>query len=323
MVTLKAHEPAPQVENEPHRHAFVLVGERQLFGVHMTQYHCELHKYQIILKLKLPDEIYDEYLKKRDCFPNDSFVLCNAKNGPESKPGEIREFCIPDLGSGRVTEFTANIFQGFRPISAEEEAKDSHYFPWDEKYCVAMLGEFTATVERIVLFRPFDHLEQLPVYARYYLFGDADSGETHMTNLQTARLITDAFAPPVFGPDYDHVLSLAARPDWLLQDALLEAGVVITTPAVRLVDPQSGAPTIPAQQPFAEDQPIEVLYRGIQPVRKVVAGPSYSYCTPVCNSPRFFMPRPDYDSYLDSLPAVPKVFDFSTMPKRYWVFPGD
>lgn len=332
MVTQNPHEPAPgaQVENEPHRHAFVLVGENQLFGVHMTQYHCELHKYQIILKLKLPNEpdtpgaptIYTEYLKLRELYPDDTFVLCNAKNPEHGVPyPDNREYCIPDLGSGRITEFTANIFQGFRPISKEQEAKDVHYFPWDEQYCNPVLGEFTVQVERIVLFRPFDHLEVLPTYARYFLFGDGDSDECHMTNLQTASLITSAFEPPVFGPDYDHVLSLASRPDWLEQDALLEAGVIVTTPVVRLVDPETDLPTIPAEAPFAEDEKVEVLYRGMLPVRSVIAAKTYSYCTPVCNSPRFFMPKPEQDSYLQSLPQVPIAFEFSIMPKRYWVFP--
>ena len=322
MVTINAHVEVPQVENVAHQHAFILVGKQQLFGVHMTQYHCELHKYQIILKLKLPDEIYDEYLRLRQQNPNDTFVLCNAKDHkPPLESDKVREFCVPDLGASLVTEFTANIFQGIRPLSPAETAADSHFFPWAKKYANPALGEFQATVERVVTFRPFDHLQVLPDYARYLIFGDSKSGETHMTNLQTATLITNAFEPQVFGPDYDHVMSLAERPLWLKQAAMLESGVIVTTPNVQLSDPDTGQPTIPAQSPFLEGSDIDVLYRGIGPSRSVKAGATYMYATPVCNSPQFFAEPQHHASYLDNLPEVPVAMEFSVMPKRYWAFP--
>ncbi len=97
MVTHNPHEEVPQVENEKHQHAFVLVGNRQLFGVHMTQYHCELHKYQIILKLKLPDKVYDEFIRLRENNPRDTFVLCNAKDPKNGilPDGEVRSCSFP------------------------------------------------------------------------------------------------------------------------------------------------------------------------------------------------------------------------------------
>lgn len=321
MVTLNALFKSPQVENEVHQHAFILVGEKQLFGVHMTQYHCELHKYQVILKLTLPDDIYEEYLNLRRQNPNDSFVLCNAKDRNIISLNEVRSFSIPELGSGMVTKFTANIFQGIRPLSPPEMAADSHFFPWAKKYTNPALGEFEAKVERIVTFRPFDHLLSLPEFARYLIFGDSKSGESHMTNLQTAGMLTTAYEPQVFGPDYDHVMSLAERPDWLKQDAMLEAGVVVTTPIVQLTDPDTGQPTIPDHSPFREGDVIDALYRGIGPSRSIKAGATYLYATAVCNSPILFDDLPTHASYLDKLPEVPEVMEFSLMPKRYWAFP--
>lgn len=325
MLTFSHAEEIPQVENKPHQHAFILVGEKQPFGVHMTQYHCELHKYQIILKLKLPEKEQKEFSKLRQVNPDDTFLLCNAKDPEHSvpTPDEIRSFCIPDLGSGRVTKFTANIFQGIRPLSPEEIAADPHFFPWAKKYAHAAIGEFQVEVERIVLFRPFDHLQQLPEYALYFLFGDHKAKEAHMTHLQTASLATGPFEPQVFGPDYDHVMSLAEPPEWLKQPAMLEAGIVVSTPIIRLLDPETGEPTIPAAPPFNAGEPIDVLYRGIGPSRSVIAGATYLYCTEVCNSPQFFAHSPDYDNYLDSLPAVKPVCHFSMMPKRYWAFADD
>ena len=323
MITQNPHEEVPQVENEKHQHAFVLLGEQQLFGVHMTQYHCELHKYQIILKLRLPDTVYDEFVRLRQNNPEDTFVLCNAKDPKHSilPPDEVRSFSIPDIGSGRITSFTANIFQGIRPLSPAEISADSHFFPWGKKYVHASIAEFEVTIERIVLFRPFDHLQQLAEYARYFLFGDDKSSEVHMTNLQTASLASGPFEPQVFGPDYDHVMSLAERPDWLEQASMLEAGIVVSTPLVRLVDAQTGNPSIPVQSPFTQGDTIEVLYRGIGPARQIKAGVTYLYCTEVCNSPRFFQEKPDYDSYLDSMPEFQPTCYFSMMPKRYWAFP--
>jgi len=324
MVTYNAHEEIPQLENEAHQHAFVLVGKQQLFGVHMTQYHCELHKYQIILKLDLPDCVLEEYARLQSENPKDTFVLCNAKDHDPDHPDpeETRSYSIPDIGSGMVTEFTANIFQGIRPLSDAEIAADSHFFPWALKYAHPAIPEFTATITRIVTFRPFDHLATLPEYARYLIFGDHKAEEAHMTNLQTAELVTNAFEPQVFGPDYDHVMSLSEMPSWLKKQAsMLESGIVVTTPIVRLVDPETGQPTIPNTPPFVEGNDIEVLYRGIGPARTVNAGVTYLYCTAVCNSPRLFAEKPDYDSYLDSLPKVEPMCHFSLMPKKFWNIP--
>ena len=336
MVTFNAleHGVGDQLTNEAHQHAFFLVGKERLFGVHMTQFHCELHKYQVIFQLWLPNEVYQQYIELRAANPKDSFLLCNAKDTKNSLNTDVRSFSIPDLvsgnlkapslESGKTNKFSANIFQGIRPLSEAEIAADSHFFPWAKKYVKPAIGEFEVTVKRIVCFRPFDHLATLPLYARYLIWGDAKSGETHMTNLQNASMVSNVFEPQVFGPDYDHVMSLAARPDWLEQDdSILEAGIVVSTPIVQLLDADSGEPTIPDKQPFPEGSEIEVLYRGIGPTRKVTAGPSVLFATAVCNSPRFFFERPTYNNYLDHLPPVPEVLDISIMPKRYWAFAPD
>ena len=318
MATFNPDDPTSQVENMPYQHTFILVGERQLFGVHMTQYHTEVHKYQCVFKLSLPKKIRREYLALRAQNPKDTWVLCNAKNSDTAKPKEVREFIIPELGAGLVTKFTASIFQGIPPFTPEDMETDPHFFPWSTKYAKPAIGEFEASVERVVTFRPFDHLKVLPTYASYLLFGDSNSGETHMTNLQTARLATSLLEPQIFGPDYDHIMSLAKRPAWLEQDAMLEAGIVLTTPMVRLIDSNSGQPAIPSVSPFTEGEEIEVIYRGIRPVRSMTAGPTYLFCTAVCNSPGFFAPPSTDSKQLTKLPKVTPVCEFSMMPKRYW-----
>ena len=144
-----------------------------------------------------------------------------------------------------------------------------------------------------------------------------------MTNLQTARCLTGPFELPVFGPDYDHVMSLAARPDWLPQDEMLEAGTVVTAPLVELVGPDGGQPNIPDSVPFAPGQIMELMYRGMAPPLKAVAGNSFLYSTAVCNSEDFFVPHPGHHSYLDQLPHVPMILGISDMPSHYWAYAKD
>jgi hypothetical protein len=298
MVHLKFHHETPPVENPPHQHAFTIVGEEQLFGVHMTQYHCEVHKYQIILKLTLPEEVHQKFKSLRRSFPSDFFVLCNGKGQEET--GENKEFSVPDLASGRTQVFTGNIFQGIRQPNGDP---GPHFFPWDLDRVIPAIEDVQVTVDRIVLFRPFDHHQELPPYATYWLFGKGD--EAHMTNLQTAALATSPFEPEAFGPDYDHVMSLESAPDWL-QDSLLEAGIVVTAPGVPLYDPESGQPTIPCKPSFKAGDSVELLYRGIGPARSVTAGHTYLHCTAVCNSPSMIP--------CDGADAC----HISPMPKKYW-----
>ncbi len=144
-----------------------------------------------------------------------------------------------------------------------------------------------------------------------------------MTNLQTARCLSGPFEPPVFGPDYDHVMSLSARPDWLPQDEMLEAGIVVTAPLVELVDSEGRFPNIPESVPFARGQEIELMYRGMGPPLKAIAGVSFLYSTAVCNSEDFFVPRPPHQSYYDHLPHVPMILGISAMPSHYWAYADD
>lgn len=296
MLRMAPPEAHPDVWNFAHQHAFTLTGYEQVFGVHMTQYHCEVHKYQIILKLKLKPADLKAFRKLRTAYPSDFFVLCNQKN--DESIGPEKEFSIPDLASGRRTEFFADIFQG---IYWPDEEPDEHFFPWSRDRVAPAIENVLVTVERIVLFRPFAHHEQLPPYATYWLFGDGD--EAHMTNLQNAALATNRFQPMEFGPDYDHVMSLQKAPDWL-DKPLLEAGIVVTVPAVPLVDPASKVPTIPCDPPFRSGDLIEVMYRGLGPARTVTAGHSFLHCTTVCNSPSQF-------------PCGETACHLSEMPEKY------
>lgn len=273
-----AHEhskmPADFVSNHPHQHALMLIGNADVFAVHMTQYHHEEHKYQLVIKLNLPPEIKTALDEIRKMYPLDTFVLCN-----DDVESEL--FMIPDIPSGRRPKFRANIFQGL-PAFTEEEAEEPHFFPWDKKRVKPVIADFEVGVERIVTYRPFAHHLKQPDYATYMLWGEGN--EAHMTNLQTAALCSDKFEVPRFGPDYDHIMSLAEAPAWL-DKPLLEAGILVSVPDLHLRDQKTGDSNIPTDVPFAAGNVISVLYRGMGPVRTVKAGPTFLAATAVCNSP--------------------------------------
>ncbi|NHX28272.1 hypothetical protein HA397_30515, partial [Escherichia coli] len=161
-------------------------------------------------------------------YPSDCFFLCNQKN--DDSIGPQKEFSIPDLASGRRTEFWADIFQG---IYWPTEDPGEHFFPWSRDRATPAIENVLVTVERVQMFRPFSHNATLQPYATYWLWGEGK--EAHMTNLQHAALASDPFQPAAYGPDYDHVMSLSDAPAWL-DKPMLEAGVIVTVPAVRLTD---------------------------------------------------------------------------------------
>jgi hypothetical protein len=290
------HEDVPPVINPPHQHAFILTGNDVLFGTHMTQYHCEIHKYQMVLRLGLPPEARQALRDLRRRNPAATFVLCNAPADPDRG---ITLLSVPDIASGRRPAFTGNIFFGFR--DPPDPAPDG-WFPWDLSWTIPMIADVEVTVERVVLFRPFAHHEPPPPHPSYFLFGHGT--EAHMTNLQTAGLLTGPFDAPRFGIDYDHVTSLAEAPQWL-EPAMLEAGIVVSLPSIPRLD-ADGHPVILPDAPFAPGEMVETLYRGMGPVRRVKAGPRWLWASVVCNSPEIVGDTPGMS------------FHITKMPGEYW-----
>jgi len=289
--------------NEVHdpdcQHAFMLVGEDRIFGVHMTQFHCEKHKYQLIMHLELPKEQAEEYRRQRQLYPQDTFVLSNFM-AEEGSGEESDLFSIPKLGSFGRESFQCVIHRGFRPpVDPHEE----YVFPWKLRDTIPVIDKFEVTVKRIVHFRPFAHNERSPDFANYILWGHGD--EAHMTNVQYGSLLTGPHEPPLYGLENDHVMSLAARPEWISDD-MLAAGIVVTVPAIRRTDPVTGATFLLAKEPWEEGDRLAVMYRGLQPPRYVVAGPTILWGSAVLISPE--------------LTGVTEnvTLNMSPMPKKYW-----
>lgn len=304
MVHMKAHMPEPDVKNIPHQHAFVLVGDETLFAVHMAQFHCELHKYQLIFKLTLNGK-EDALRKLRKAYPNEALFFCNGDDTADW-------FSIPSIPAGNrdgsKKELKGNIFVGMRPFPPPDKMPEN-FFPWKCDRATPAIADVCVTVERVVLFRPYAHHEELPDFATYFLWGEG--GEAHITNKQVASLSSSAFETRSFGPDVDFVGSLATPKgdytpvDWL-EDTLLSAGTIITVPSVRMRDPLTGDITIPPTPPLEQGESYGALYRGVTPARSITMGPTFMYCTAVINTP-------DRIPNLDS-----DIFGIFEMPKKYW-----
>lgn len=289
----------PEVANHPCQHAFILVGHDRIYGVHMTQYHCEKHKYQLILHVELPDDAREEYLRQRELYPDDTFILCNR----------IEDKCsISSLGGFETKAFTGAIYRGFRPPPVPEP---ENWFPWNDRETLPVIDKIQVTVARVVLWRPFTHHEPAPDTATYLMWGHkaprfGERFEAHMTNLQTPQLLTGPHEPPLYGLDHDHVMSLAEAPDWVSHE-MLNAGIVVSVPSIRRKDPESGHTVLLPAPPFGKGETFAVMYRGIQPARHVRAGQSFLWASVVCNSPELVPVTPNMSMLI------------SPMPEKYWL----
>ena len=233
----------------------------------MTRYHHEERKFQLILELELPEPARTRYRKMRKTWPGMPLVLCNDVNGP---------LMVPDLGGGTRPDFKANFFPGLFPLDQLKpgEEESMHFFPWSADIMKPVMPEpFDVSGKQVVRFRPFNHLEILPHYANYLIWGEGE--EAHMTHLQTAHMASNKYDAPALGPDYDHNMSLKHAPDWV-HPALRCAGITVSVPSVRLrAAGKKRRVSLPTLRPFRYDQKFEVLYRGIGLPHKARAGTDY------------------------------------------------
>lgn len=208
-------DPMP-MKPEDRRHAFIMVGTETLFLVHMTMFHMEEHCYQIVLRAKLPPTVMQKFREWRKKKPEQSYFLANLTESAMD---------VPQLASGQLQKFQAEIFEGI-PESSPAGAPKGQYnvWPWTQAPAVAKVE---VTVERVVYFRHFDFNFDYPKHLTYVLFGAGK--EAHMQSYQTKE------------PDYDHILSLKTAPAWLPKDKL-ESAVTVSFPTeksrpVRLKNP--------------------------------------------------------------------------------------
>ena len=198
------------------RHAFIMVGSETLFLVHMTMFHMEEHCYQLVLRARLPPEIMKQFRSWRAAKPEQAYFLANLTESALD---------VPQLASGQLSSFMAEIFEGIPDRSPPSAPKGQYNtWPWDQP---PLIKRVKVSVERVVYFRHFDYNFDYPRNLTYVLFGAGK--EAHMQSYQTKE------------PDYDHILSLTGAPDWLPSDKL-ESAVTVNFPKlpsrpVRLQNP--------------------------------------------------------------------------------------
>ncbi|MDP9104850.1 MAG: hypothetical protein M3N49_02855 [Candidatus Eremiobacteraeota bacterium] len=177
----------------PGQHAFVMLGERTLFLCHLTMFHDEEHRFQLVLRATLPDDAMRRYLADRKANPDATYFLGNSTDDLMT---------VQSIQSGRRDAFKADVFRGI-PIQ-----RDYPEWPWKNQ--TPIIAGASVRIDHVVYARHFDFGLAYPEKLTYVVFGMGD--EAHLTHYQVKE------------PDYDHVLSLARAPAWLPAEAL-EAGV--------------------------------------------------------------------------------------------------
>ena len=88
------------IKNVPHRHAFALVGEETLFLCHQIMTHMEVHSYELILEVTIPQEKKQAILADRRATGHAHYLGCS----------EGEEFILPSAVAGSRTSFIADVW---------------------------------------------------------------------------------------------------------------------------------------------------------------------------------------------------------------------
>jgi hypothetical protein len=242
MWVIRAAASIPPVERD--QHAFVMLGEKTLFLCHLTMLHMPEHMFQIVLRAKLPDDVMAKYLADRAQHPGETYFLGNS-------PDDL--MTIFSLHSGVRTDFMADVFRGI-PYQRE-------YSEWPWKNQPPILHNVQLKVEREIYYRHFDFNLRYPEMLTYVVFGSGS--EAHITHYQVKE------------PDFDHILSLAAVPEWLPAEAL-EAGGHINFPELRSTPVYCSSPFTRAEY--------QVRYAGQLECYPIKIGTDYWFSTKITNT---------------------------------------
>lgn len=256
------HLPGDPSQNFREFHASALVGTETLFASHLTMLHHETHMYQLVMQVSLPEPWRSSFIEERRKNPTDSYFIANALKDPDIGNNVEDPMTVAEIASRMRTSFVGNIFRGI------PHRDRYHSWPWQGVRPV--LANVPVDVDRIVHFHPFAWTMSFPETLVYLLFGAGQ--EAHMVNLQTRM------------PDYDHVLTLSKRPDWLPED-LLRAGAMVDLAGLPRLGEDDVATGVRCKNPIADGERIGVRYRCTGPARPVSVGHTSWFCTKLTNNP--------------------------------------
>lgn len=245
-MNLELNHAKSALEAPPTQHAFVMLGTETLFLCHLTMFHMAEHRFQLVLRARLPDWAMNEFTRDRADHPDKTYFLGNVASDL---------WTVPEIAIGRRTTFKADVYRDI-------EHKRPRYEQWPWIGQTPLVRSVEVAIERVVYCRHFDFNLNFPQTLTYVVFGSGD--EAHLTHYQVKE------------PDYDHVLSLATAPGWL-PPAMLEMGVHLNFPALV----QGARP--PCRDPLAAGNH-EVEFAGLQPRRRIVVAKTFWFATNVVNA---------------------------------------
>jgi hypothetical protein len=179
---------SPMISDSPDQHGFVMMGTQTLFLDHLAMFPMANHRYQLIFRATLPQNVITQYAVDRARNPSVEYILGNTKADLVS---------LPELHTGGRTSFLADIFRGA---------------PEDPNTTPPLIHNVLVEIKQIVTFRPFDDLFSYPAFLTYILYGEGT--EAHMSHYMSRD------------PDFQQCLDLAGCPEWLSQ-LDLQSGVTI------------------------------------------------------------------------------------------------
>jgi hypothetical protein len=232
---LSGGAPKYPTQSNPMAHAFIVVGSETIFLCHQIMSHMEGHNYEMVLEARLPLDTVDTLIRDRD--EGRTHYLANDKEWHR----------LASMKAGHVTRFEANIWNSFEkapklmpPWGIPGQPRP----PW--------LTDVPVEIVRVVHYRHSNANLTGRRHEEYFLFGKGN--EAHL------------YHSIVRQPDYDHVATLKARPEWL-STPQLEAGVSVSFP---------GLPWAPEEtrcmNPLADGSRHEVRYFGITEYRNSKTG---------------------------------------------------
>lgn len=182
------------------QHALFIVGTQHLFLVHMTNFAMDCHRYQVILRVEIPDDVKTTFLEDRERHPDCWYIIGNTA---------ADKMNLTEIKRGARTSFTGSIWRCMPKEITNED------WPWDGAPTVA--ESFEVRISQVVYFRRFDYNLNRPNTLTYVLFGAGH--EAHLNHYQ------------VKPPEFDHVVTLSEAPAWLPTGAL-EAGLTVNFPDI-------------------------------------------------------------------------------------------
>jgi hypothetical protein len=145
------------IADTPDQHGFVMAGEQTLFLHHLTMFYMTNHRYQVILRVSIPEAAMQTYVTDRQQQPAGTpYILGNLQTDLMT---------LPDIANGTVTGFAADIFRGL---------------PQDPNTDTPLVHNVPTAIEQLVHFRHFNANVGYPDQLSYLLFGAGS--EAHLAH---------------------------------------------------------------------------------------------------------------------------------------------